>query len=555
MTPNQGYVGISRRALDLEDYVDIMRRHIGWIVGPLFAGLVISCVIAFVLPNTYVSQAAMRITPAQVPESIAPSILNQQMSDRINQMQQDILSRTSLSQIIQDPRLDLYKSERDRQPLEDVIEKMRTKDIAIRIMSIAGQGNRPASAFSISFAYPDAHKAQAVVQVLLSKFTESNVNVQTSQGTITRDYLKDELDQAKSALDKTDRDLTEFRMRNQGRLPEESQINVQALTALQSQRSSIDESLNRNTQEKLMLESSLQTLQTQYDAVANSAPTMEDMGTAAKNDRLAQLNRTISDTEARLTGLREIYTETYPDIRNFKAQLTVLKNERDRLQKQEEDNASKPKAPSKRILNPAMTKSLADLRANIEATKASIRAHDIDRQERLRQIEGTNRQIQMYQSRLEGGPANQQKYVEMMHQHEMAEQRYQDLQKKQGVADSTKNIIVRKAGENLEVLDPASLPESPTAPNRWLITGIGVGVGLLTGVFLAGVREMKDGSLKNLKDVRAYTNLPVLSSIPLLENDLLVQRKRRIVYLGWSAAVILGVLAMSGSIYYHFVRV
>ena len=39
-----------------------------------------------------------------------------------------------------------------------------------------------------------------------------------------------------------------------------------------------------------------------------------------------------------------------------------------------------------------------------------------------------------------------------------------------------------------------------------------------------------------------------------LENDLLVQRKRRIVYLGWSAAVILGVLAMSGSIYYHFVR-
>ena len=142
----------------------------------------------------------------------------------------------------------------------------------------------------------------------------------------------------------------------------------------------------------------------------------------------------------------------------------------------------------------------------------------------------------------------------MMREHEMAAQKYQDLEKKQGVADSTKNIIVRKAGENLEVLDPPSLPQSPTAPNRWLITGIGVGVGLMTGVLLAGIREMKDGSLKNLKDVRAYTNLPVLSSIPLLENDLLVQRKRRMVYLGWSAAVILGVLAVSGSIYYHFVQ-
>jgi hypothetical protein len=44
---------------------------------------------------------------------------------------------------------------------------------------------------------------------------------------------------------------------------------------------------------------------------------------------------------------------------------------------------------------------------------------------------------------------------------------------------------------------------------------------------LAAAKEVKDASLKNLKDVRAYTNLPVLSSIPLLENALLVRRKRR----------------------------
>jgi len=46
--------------------------------------------------------------------------------------------------------------------------------------------------------------------------------------------------------------------------------------------------------------------------------------------------------------------------------------------------------------------------------------------------------------------------------------------------------------------------------------------------------------LKNLKDVRAYTNLPVLSSIPLLENALLVRRKRRLFWLAWSSAIIIG---------------
>ena len=77
-------------------------------------------------------------------------------------------------------------------------------------------------------------------------------------------------------------------------------------------------------------------------------------------------------------------------------------------------------------------------------------------------------------------------------------------------------------------------------------------MGLSLGVLLAGAKEMKDTSLKNLKDVRAYTNLPVLSSIPLLENALLVRRKRRLFWLGWSTAIIMGSIFMSSSMYYYY---
>ena len=100
--------------------------------------------------------------------------------------------------------------------------------------------------------------------------------------------------------------------------------------------------------------------------------------------------------------------------------------------------------------------------------------------------------------------------------------------------------------------DPASLPESPTEPNRLIIATIGTGIGFVVGVFLAGARELKDASLKNLKDVRAYTNLAVLSSIPLLENALLVRRKRRLFWLAWTSTVIIGTIAMSGSMYYYY---
>jgi hypothetical protein len=96
-----------------------------------------------------------------------------------------------------------------------------------------------------------------------------------------------------------------------------------------------------------------------------------------------------------------------------------------------------------------------------------------------------------------------------------------------------------------------NLPEKPSKPNRWMVVGAGFAMSFVLGIALAGVQEARDTSLKNLKDVRAYTNLPVLTSIPLLENTMLVRRKRRLSYLVWSAGIILGMVMISAALYYH----
>lgn len=102
------------------------------------------------------------------------------------------------------------------------------------------------------------------------------------------------------------------------------------------------------------------------------------------------------------------------------------------------------------------------------------------------------------------------------------------------------------------MLDQPSLPQKSTAPNRLVIVGAGLGLGLFAGLCLVGVREVKDGSLKNLKDVRLYSNMAVLGSIPLLESDLVVRRKRRLIFLAWTTALLLGMGAMSGAMYYYY---
>jgi len=319
--------------------------------------------------------------------------------------------------------------------------------------------------------------------------------------------------------------------------------------------SGVNDALSRLSQEKLTLETNLQTLKMQRDTYSSMANMAQEPGSVAKtqNDRLNQLNREIAEYESTLLQWRDMYTDTYPAIRNAKAQLGNKKKERDELQLKEEQEALKPKAVvAKKPSSPMVAERLNDIQGNIDMVNTQLRNKESERLQRLKQLDDINKSVASYQNRISQVPANQQKYVALNREHEMASVHYQDLQRKQTAVSTFEDVSKRKAGELLEVLDNASLPEAPTAPNRWLITGIGVGLGLMLGVFLTGVKEMKDTSLKNLKDVRAYTNLPILSSIPLLENDLLVRRQRRLTYVGWAASIILGIVAMSGSMYYHF---
>ena len=97
MAAAQNFVTVTRRPPDVEDYIDMLRRYRSWLIGPMFGGLVVAVVVAFLWPDTYVSQAILRITPQQISASLVPTVVNMQMQQRLQQMQQEILSRGSLT--------------------------------------------------------------------------------------------------------------------------------------------------------------------------------------------------------------------------------------------------------------------------------------------------------------------------------------------------------------------------------------------------------------------------------------------------------------------------
>src|SRR5580698_3721307 len=133
----QTFVSVTRRPPDVEDYIDMLRRYRSWIIGPMFAGLVISTVVAFLWKDTFQSTAVMRIMPQQVSEKLVPAEFSTQMSQRLNAMEQDILSRTTLEGLITMPSLNLYKRERGTKPMEDIVLEMR-RDITIEMIQTPG---------------------------------------------------------------------------------------------------------------------------------------------------------------------------------------------------------------------------------------------------------------------------------------------------------------------------------------------------------------------------------------------------------------------------------
>jgi succinoglycan biosynthesis transport protein ExoP len=554
MQPVESY-SVTRRALDVEDYIDIGRRHKGWIFGPFLFCIVASVVGVYLWPDSYVSTAVIKITPQQIPESMVQSSINQQMFDRINSMQQTILSRSVLTTIIN--TYNLYPSDRLRLPIEDVIDDMRKKITVSPSKANPGDtsATRTIPAFAVQYSYEDRHLAQRVVQDLVGRFIDENTRNSSNRTFMTTQFMKDEVDSAKKDLDAAESKLASFRMENNGRLPDQMQSNMSSLQALQGQVTVMDASISRASQERLQLEATIRILQGQLTDMKKTPPPDLAPGAVLRNEKLAQAERELQSWDDALRQLRQKYTESNPDVQTALARYNAAQQKVDQLTA--EDTAKKAEAKTepapKQQQNPALVRELRDGDARIQQLQSAIEAKDLEIAQYTKQMNRASELIKTFQARIEIVPMGEKQFADLQRDRDLARQHYVEIAQKLERAGLAQEMENRKQGEMLEILDTASLPISPTEPKRPLIISIGAGLGLLLGLVIAGAREMKDTSLKNLKDVRAYTQMAILGSIPLLENDFVVRRRRRLAWLGWTTACLAAVVIISGSVVYYYV--
>ena len=514
----------------------------------------VAVVVAFFWPDMYLCTAAMQIRPSSVSNTLMPAAMTGQMPQRLQELELEILGRDNLILLIQNPKSNLYQKERQRYSVEDVAEDTFRKHVHIQPYDSAGGANG-AQAFRIAFEYPDKYVARALVAELVSEFESKNVVFQQQSASSTSTLFDDLVKAAKEKMEQKQMDLASFSSENQGRLPEDFQANMMQVQTKQQSISNTNQQIAQEKQKQLLLESNLnnnKNLQSQTEA--NLTSTVNTPGQAVKNQNLINLEQSISTKKAECAGLLRKYQPDYPDVQACNDQVKSLEEEKGNIERAD-GGAVQPGSTTRVVANSSAAQQLAILKNEENNLTAQIRNSVLQVGVYEKQLAEFNKELKEVQEKINASPQIIQKFNQLTGDLQMAKDEYQGLSSKKEAAGTQQTMEEHRAGETLEILEQPITPEKPTSPVRGAIVGIGTVIGLALGVALAGAKEVKNTTLKNLKDVRAYTNLPVLSSIPLLENALLVRRKRRLAWLAWSSALIVGAVLMSGAMYYHYVIV
>ncbi|HZB44257.1 MAG TPA: Wzz/FepE/Etk N-terminal domain-containing protein, partial [Pyrinomonadaceae bacterium] len=148
------------------EYARMLWRRKWLIVLPTVAvGLAVAYVV-WKLPNTYESTTPLTVRPASISTSVVPQLSDSDLTIRINNIGQEVTSRSSLEPLIE--RYGLYAAERRRgEPMDVLVERMRTKDVRVQINQ---SRDDITNGFYLSFRGSDPRTTQAVTSELASKY-------------------------------------------------------------------------------------------------------------------------------------------------------------------------------------------------------------------------------------------------------------------------------------------------------------------------------------------------------------------------------------------------
>jgi len=484
---------IGQREMTIEDYLSILKRRIWLLVIPGIVFAVGAYTASLFLPARWTSETVVLVEEPAVPDIIVRPIISGDLNQRLATMQEQILSRTRLQQLIE--KFGLYKEDAGKHSTEELVGRLRGSIQVSPVRPMAETRYNGLPGFTVSVSASQALLAQQICTEITSIFMQQNILFRQRKADETGDFISKQLQEAKAKLDEQDAKLAEFQRHYMGELPEDMQPNFNLLTGLTSQLEGVNQALNRAQQDKIFVESTL----SQLISANKLTPGGENP------DLLVQQ---LSSLQNQLSAMQGRYTDEHPDV-------IKLKNDIAQVEKKIQDRQA-TLANGAGTSKPDRTGLAADT-PQIQQLRAQLHQIDVTIRERTTEQTRIQQDINRLQAKVQLSPAVAQQYKALTRDYQTALNFYNDFLKKQTDAGVSAELERRQEGEQFRVLDPPSLPQSPTFPKRPIFGVGGLMAGLGLGFGIALLLEAKDTSLRTERDVEVLLKLPLLALIPAVE--------------------------------------
>ena len=445
--------------------------------------------ISFALTPKYTSLSLLLVEGQLVPTGYVTPIVTEHVSNRMVTLQQNVLSRSRVKPLVE--RLGLARKGKS---LDDVIDQVRSNVVVSPYRKGGAEGTADVSGFHVGYTADNPRDAQQVCAEITSLLLTENQELREQVARSTTDFLSRQLEQSKHNLDVMDAQLSEFKIKHFGRLPGDMEQNFRILASMNSQLDATTQNIGRLQQDK----SHAETLLDQELAALKSAQAAPTFPT---------LRQQLLRLQSQLVMLQARYTDDFPDvvktkheIEQLQADLKEINAEADASDANRESTV--PRGGAK--LDPPQIRGLREQIYHYDLAIERATAG----QERLQE------RIDSFQSRFALDPAIEEEWKQLTRDNGTAHDIYNRLLSNKSSAEVQTEMERNQEGERLKLLDPASLPNSPSYPVRYQFALYGLGAGLGLGVGIALFLEFQDKAIRNEADVLAALELPMLGSVP-----------------------------------------
>lgn len=454
------------------------------------------------LPNVYRSSTLILITPQGLPQNyVSSTIATQSVEQRMRTIAEQILSRTSLDNIVRE--FNLFPTVGSKNDNEGRIIALR------KSINLAISRNET---FSVSFESGDPEQAMRVLSRIAELFISESVKVRERQAVGTTLFINNESERLRKELEEQEQQVNLYKSSYRNDLPEQLDANLRTVEQL---RREMDSATFRLT----ALEERKSSLDKQLAGVAivsiSDGQTVTVQGIGTVDDRKSELAR-----------LLRTYSEKHPDVIRLKKEIEQMVLEASTQPSDTKISASSKQRTSTNPMGKVLISQIDDISAEIASLKEKNRTLQTE--------------IASYQSRVNNTPMRAVELAKITRNYDITLKKFQELLAKEFDSRLSENMEKTQKGEQFRIVDSPTRPVNPISPNRPMIILISLLVGLGGGCGLAFVLDILKPSFRKAEDFDGYSSLPVLavlSSFPT-RGAVLGQRRLGALTVAYSAVVL-----------------